>query len=60
MRVSHVSVRLDEEENRMLDMCLRKYSRFRGNKQRVLVEALHTYFQTQETTRWRQTRPPSA
>lgn len=42
-----------------MDTCLRKYSRFGGNKQHVLVEALRIYYQTQEATRWRQTRPPT-
>lgn len=58
-RVTYVSVRLDEEESKMMDMCLRKYSRFQGNKQRVLAEALRIYYQSQEATRWRQTRPPT-
>ena len=31
-----------------------------GEKDTVLVEALLTYYQAQEATRWRQTRPPSA
>jgi len=59
-RVTYVSVRLNEEESKIMDTCLRKYSRFKGKKDTVLVEALLTYYQAQEATRWRQTRPPSA
>jgi len=58
-RVTYVSVRLNEEDSRIMDTCLRKYSRFRGNKQAVLEEALRIYYQSQEATRWRQTQPPS-
>ena len=43
----------------MMDTCLRKYARFKGKKDAVLVEALRIYYQTQEATRWRQTRPPT-
>ena len=59
-RVTYVNVRLNEEESKIMDTCLRKYSRFKGKKDTVLVEALLTYYQTQEATRWRQIRPPSA
>ena len=57
-RTTYVSARLNDEESKMMDTCLRKYARFKGKRDAVLVEALRIYYQTQEATRWRQTRPP--
>jgi len=51
---------LEEEESKMMDLILRKYSRFRGKKDAVLVEALRTYFLNQEQTGWRQVKTPGA
>ena len=37
---------LEEEETKMMETILRKYSRFRGKKDAVLVEALRIYCRT--------------
>ena len=56
----YANVALEGEDRKMLETCLRKYSRFRGKRELVLVEALRMYYQNQELTRWRQVKPPSA
>ena len=56
----YANVALEGEDRMMLETCLRKYSRFRGKKDAVLVEALRMYYQNQESTRWRQVKPPTA
>ena len=60
MGKTYVSVALDGDDRKMLEICLRKYSRFRGKKDAVLVEALRTYFLNQEQTGWRQVKTPGA
>ena len=57
-RRTYANAVLEEEETKMMETILRKYSRFRGKKDAVLVEALRIYYQNQEQTRWRQVRTP--
>ena len=59
-RRTYANAVLEEEESKMMDLILRKYSRFRGKKDAVLVEALRTYFLNQEQTGWRQVKTPGA
>ena len=58
-RRTYANAVLEEEETKMMETILRKYSRFRGKKDAVLVEALRMYYQNQESTRWRQVKPPT-
>ena len=59
-RRTYANAVLEEEETKMMETILRKYSRFRGKKDAVLVEALRTYFLNQEQTGWRQVKTPGA
>ena len=59
-RRTYANAVLEEEESKMMELILRKYSRFRGKKDAVLVEALRTYFLNQEQTGWRQVKTPGA
>ena len=51
----NVNVKLGKEDVVMLETILRKQGKKfpARNKALVLVEGLHTYYQNQEATRWR-------